>query len=686
MPLFRPVHLPSPLRTVIIFLVLAQLGLGFLMSRGAMPWILSDGAVTIPSAPGIELAWLDNAGTGERLDLQEVVARDQAGDFKTVVDPLALPVLNQIAKEERWFRLKVSNLSAESMNAVLDLQWRIYDFAELYYRKPSGEWYVVFSGQAITMGKGRASERWMAFDIHLGPGQSGTYYLRVQDYFRLPTQFLWWPESGKFSQGERFLTAKSFGFFCLWVGMVSFSAFSYALLRERDQLHYVLFVAMIGIFFQVGDQLYHRYMPKAPTAGLFEYPFLEMMIAVIAAGGMINFCLYGKYFLGLSAVSVALDRSLSWIRRLWWLGGCLCPLLIFPEVVFYYLVAMISLAIATFVFLMIASIRCWRAGRAQALFFLFGFFPMLISISIYAANVQDTVTRDDSQRMAFTIGTSLSMIFFSYATAFKHRLVLKEKIDLQNRYTDNLENRVEERTRELRTLNQSLATAVAERDRILGVIGHDLRAPTSSLYFFTRLLANEDIPLSRQELTDMAVKIGNACNMQLELLNNLLMWGTSRSWQSKLKPVAVPLKKSVDTVARLLSSGVRSKDLSLIDRTPVGLQVWADESSLQTVLRNLIGNSIKFTHTGGKIEVSAAVLSSDQIEIRVTDNGVGISPVRLGRLFIDVGAPGKGTGSERGAGIGLSLCRDLAISMGGALRVESEVGKGTAVILTLPTA
>ena len=106
---------------------------------------------------------------------------------------------------------------------------------------------------------------------------------------------------------------------------------------------------------------------------------------------------------------------------------------------------------------------------------------------------------------------------------------------------------------------------------------------------------------------------------------------------------------------------------------------------VNTVLRNLLSNAIKFTPSSGAINVSAQLHDEQFLEVAVADTGMGIKEEDFSKLFrIDIQYTNVGTAGERGTGLGLNLCKDLVEKNGGAIRVKSEVGKGTTFKFTLP--
>ncbi len=224
---------------------------------------------------------------------------------------------------------------------------------------------------------------------------------------------------------------------------------------------------------------------------------------------------------------------------------------------------------------------------------------------------------------------------------------------------------------------------VAERDRILTIIGHDLRGPANSLKSLVQLLADNAATFTPKELADLSRKIDRACSLQLELLDSLLTWGRAQAGQG-WEPTSVMASEALEAAWGPLASLAGEKNIGMTDASPAGVNVLVDPPLLQTILRNLLVNAIKFTRPGGRIEVGGRLLKPGMAELHVRDNGVGIAPERLSSLLGGVVESTPGTWSEQGSGLGLRLCRDLARKAGGGIRIESAPDHGTTVFLTLP--
>ena len=118
---------------------------------------------------------------------------------------------------------------------------------------------------------------------------------------------------------------------------------------------------------------------------------------------------------------------------------------------------------------------------------------------------------------------------------------------------------------------------------------------------------------------------------------------------------------------------------------PAHLQIFADKNMVNTVIRNLLLNAVKFTPRGGQVTITARK-ADDKVEISVVDNGVGIRPEKLSKLFtIDSNIASQGTAGEEGTGLGLILCKEFIEKNNGIIRVESRELHGSTFTVTLPS-
>lgn len=235
-----------------------------------------------------------------------------------------------------------------------------------------------------------------------------------------------------------------------------------------------------------------------------------------------------------------------------------------------------------------------------------------------------------------------------------------------------------------RRSNHKLQNINATKDKLFSIIGHDLKGPLNSLSSFVSLLHNHTDSLSKEEIKILSKDIDKSLKNLFTLLENLLEWSRSQAGNMDFKKEVFDLSSVVKENEALLRGQIENKGLTLRNETQEGVWVQAHRNSINTVLRNLISNAIKFTPAGGTITVSADALK-DQWRINVTDTGVGMCETVLQKLFkIGTKHSTLGTAQEKGTGLGLILCKDFVEKNGGRIGVESKVGAGSKFYFTVP--
>lgn len=231
--------------------------------------------------------------------------------------------------------------------------------------------------------------------------------------------------------------------------------------------------------------------------------------------------------------------------------------------------------------------------------------------------------------------------------------------------------------KELLKKNKELKSAIAQKDKFFSILAHDLKSPFGHILNFTNLLTEEyeSFPEKKRRLF---IELINKSSKQIYLLlENLLDWSRSQGGKIEFFPQKINLNKIVTEVLELLSNSANTKKIKLDKNIPEKLMIKADEYMLKTILRNLIGNAIKFTDKQGNVTVGATVSNTDVI-ISVADNGVGMNAESLNSFFsLNNVSTKDGTEGEKGTGLGLLLCKDFIDIHGGKIWVESKEGEGS---------
>ncbi len=237
---------------------------------------------------------------------------------------------------------------------------------------------------------------------------------------------------------------------------------------------------------------------------------------------------------------------------------------------------------------------------------------------------------------------------------------------------------------QLRKVTEDLKQANASKDKFFSIIAHDLRTPLIGLIGYAEILSEDIDELELSEIKEYSKNIVDISRQTIKLLSNLLEWSRLQTGKIQFNPSDVKIYSIVENIFQLLKSNAQHKEIELINSTNMNHIAYADENMIYSVFNNLISNAIKFTRTGGKIEVSSEQ-KGEEIIVSVKDNGVGIDEENLKNLFeLDKSFTTPGTENEKGSGLGIILCRDFIKKHGGRIWVNSKVGEGTTFFFTLP--
>ena len=224
----------------------------------------------------------------------------------------------------------------------------------------------------------------------------------------------------------------------------------------------------------------------------------------------------------------------------------------------------------------------------------------------------------------------------------------------------------------------------ADKDRFISILSHDLKSPFNSILGFSEVLTEDIRKLNTDEIEDIARNINKSARNTLYLLEDLLAWAMTQQGKIIFKPQKLSLADICKNILEILNPKAVAKNITINYYIADRIKVFADIDMIKTVLRNLISNALKFTNNGGTINVSSEE-NSENVTISISDNGVGIKPENITKLFnISEVITTKGTAEETGTGLGLLLCKEFVEKHGGKIWVESEVGKGSVFKFTLP--
>ena len=234
------------------------------------------------------------------------------------------------------------------------------------------------------------------------------------------------------------------------------------------------------------------------------------------------------------------------------------------------------------------------------------------------------------------------------------------------------------------TTNRELEKLNSEKDKLFSIIAHDLRSPFHGLLGLTEVMATDIHEMSSAEIIKYSNSLHESVVNLYSLLENLLEWAQFQKGSLAFMPKALNLSyifsQSIDsTKLRALQKGI-----TIINEIPETLKIYADEKMINSVLRNLLSNSVKFTRKNGIVVGKAREIEEGMVEISVTDTGVGIPGNTMAKLFkLGEKVGSKGTDNELSTGLGLVLCKEFVEKHGGRIWVESKESNGSTFYFTL---
>ncbi len=238
---------------------------------------------------------------------------------------------------------------------------------------------------------------------------------------------------------------------------------------------------------------------------------------------------------------------------------------------------------------------------------------------------------------------------------------------------------------EIKLQNKELQKINSEKDKFFSIIAHDMRGPLGGIMGMTEMLTDEIYQLTENDRKQMMANLRRSSRNTFTLLENLLEWAQMVQGLTEFKPQKLDLTQTIAECKNTLEESAKVKRIELLVQIAGEQIVLADKNMLQSVIRNLISNAVKFTSNGGKVNISAESSANNMVMISVKDNGIGMTSEMLNHLFhIDADIKRPGTNNEKSTGLGLLLCKEFVEKLGGKITVESELNKGTVFSFNIP--
>ncbi|WP_181307084.1 tetratricopeptide repeat-containing sensor histidine kinase [Rufibacter sp. XAAS-G3-1] len=219
------------------------------------------------------------------------------------------------------------------------------------------------------------------------------------------------------------------------------------------------------------------------------------------------------------------------------------------------------------------------------------------------------------------------------------------------------------------------------KSKIFSIVTHDLRTPFSSIQGILQLVQNRTF--TEDEVKRIFESLGKNMEVVVSMMDNLLGWSKAQMQGSSLELQSFQLYDFVEQNLQVMSEQASAKGVYLVNRIDRQVRIFSDKERLAFVLRNLLGNAIKFSFEGGEVTLEMREEEAG-VSLMVSDTGKGISEKHQAKLFSDNRFTTLGTSKEKGTGLGLMLCKELMESLGGDITVQSVENQGSSFTIFLP--
>jgi PAS domain S-box-containing protein len=256
--------------------------------------------------------------------------------------------------------------------------------------------------------------------------------------------------------------------------------------------------------------------------------------------------------------------------------------------------------------------------------------------------------------------------------------ISKDLTDERNKEIIALNEKLQDSKRQLTELN-------ASKDKFFSIIAHDLKSPFQGFLGLSNILSKEIEELSKDEIKSLANDMHSSAHHLFKLLENLLHWSRIQRGIIEFNPEMFQIRSITQFNLNLMKENANQKRISLSNLVDEKLYVFGDPNIINTILRNLISNAIKFTNYGGNIKIATEVVN-DLVRVSIIDDGIGMTQATADKIFnLETHYTTPGTANEKGTGLGLILCKELAGKNQGNIWVKSQLDVGTTFTFTVPT-
>lgn len=576
-----------------------------------------------------------------------------------------------------WLRTKVVNPYPHDLHLVLEQPLPFLDSIDLYTPHPGkpGAFRVSHAGDRRPFAEREVPHHHFLFNLTLAPGEVLPIHIRIASRVTLMTPFSLWLKPA-WDEHAGYLAMGHGIFFGILTTLFILALLLTIFLKDPVYPLYALFILSIALMYATTQGLSYKYLwPDSPW--LAERMQVASITFVMFAGS-----LFARTFLATRVHLPRLDRVLLGFMVV--LAGVIALSFSVSEV---KLVAVFSFSLIQFYapLLLLCGVLSRRKGVPAARFYLLAWTLSLIGSTIASLTMLGAIPYHflllHATSLCFIIDSillALAMTDRINAIRVERDLANKRAHDMLIESRDKLESEVERRTRELVEAKREAESANQAKTRFLANMSHELRTPLTSIIGFSELLMGE----SKGPLLDVQkrnLQVIHKAGIHLSsLINDVLDVSVVESGNLSVNMEPVSFRTVLDEVLVTVGTMTGGKTVSVTDTTTEdqAFVVVADKVRLRQVVTNIVSNAVKYSSENSNVWVSLSSRDG-KVRLSVVDNGPGIAPADIERIFTPFTRLEEVAEKVDGVGIGLSITKMLITQMAGEIHVESRVGRGT---------
>lgn len=552
-------------------------------------------------------------------------------------------------------------------------QWFVYPYGSVV---ENIDIYLFAEGHSVKLNKtGHGLDNQQEFhygsQIDIASGQSKTVVMVFDSqHFFAPIKILLKPfdQAEKLFEIENVILLVNLGI-CFALGI--YNLFIFSVTRSKQYLNY----AMLVIAFSMG---WASVFAVPEYIGLGSWTNWMMPFYII---GCFFSCFFYIQFLRLDESALKTTKALKAISVVTVIS---LPFAFYSQGIGIYLASVFTSILS--IIGIVAGLQSWRKGYSPAKYFVFALLSVVLPNMVgNLINLGVLPALNVNIYLLGLIGNSLDCLLLAFALAAKVRLLELDNIKL----TNELEQKVEKRTTELRhanyqleQTNSDLIEASNAKGRFLATMSHEIRTPLTSIIGYADGILLGDIDKAEQErVTKIIAENGNHL---LNVINDILDISKIEANKLDFESVPTPLFSVLAQIESIVGKRARDKGLAfhLEYQYPLPAQIYTDPTRLKQILFNLTNNAIKFTEQG-YVGLSVEIVD-ERLQIKVKDSGEGISPQQQEQLFQPFTQADSSVNRRfGGTGLGLSISKRLAEGLGGNINLESAPRKGSTFTLNV---